>query len=373
VLEGAEGGDFFTSRRSAPLQLSIPQARNFALCLSINTLMKIRTIDYFEKLQLSSHHELHKVMDDPNHPRHNDLIEDLQDIDSDDLNSFITKYHYLFNRADDKDLAAREMYLEYHIAAEIAKKRLSILNEFTKGKRCAPYDSKDLQDLPIDEHGLVSLSDLKWYNFRLAHKNFVYQLSPSLDQCNSSHWLGLLIMNEAYRNGRKFKIRLDPLMKVHQDEFIPYMALMNLYGKKLEWARLRTLKSEEFGQWLGEGLSTKSIKTTDYVWRPEGNEIHFTCEELPKRECIHTRGSRYFHAIFDKKSGLIKHCDGALRIYNDQELTIREGYHVRHPEVRKIGKRVKLFLIDDYIDQELFMKLATNFLVWNEDALEYFN
>jgi hypothetical protein len=30
-----EGGDFFMSRRSEPLQLSIPHARNFVLCLSI--------------------------------------------------------------------------------------------------------------------------------------------------------------------------------------------------------------------------------------------------------------------------------------------------------------------------------------------------
>lgn len=335
--------------------------------------MKIRTVDYFEKLQMGPHHEFRKVLDDPNHPRRNDLVADLQNIDSDELNSFITKYHYLFGRAEDKILAAREMYLEYCIADEIARKRLGLLSEFEKGKRCSPYDSKELLDLPIDEHGLVSVAALNWYNFGLSYNEFVYQLSPLLDQSNSSHWLGLLIMNEAYRNGKKFKIRLDPLMKVPKTEFSPYMALMNLYGKKLDWERLKVLRSDEFGQWMGDGLSTKSIRTTDYVWRPEGNEIHFTCEELPKRECIQIRGSRYFHAIFDKNSGSIIHCDGALRIYNDEELTIREGFHVRHPEVRKIGKRVKLFLIDEPIDQELFMKLAVNFLVWNEDALEYFN
>lgn len=35
MLAGGEGGDFFMSRRSEPLQLSIPHARNFAECLSI--------------------------------------------------------------------------------------------------------------------------------------------------------------------------------------------------------------------------------------------------------------------------------------------------------------------------------------------------
>lgn len=69
----------------------------------------------------------------------------------------------------------------------------------------------------------------------------------------------------------------------------------------------------------------------------------------------------------------VTHCDGALRIYDQDEIKIRQRFHVRQPEVRKIGKRVKLFLINDEIDQELFMSLATNFFMWNEDAINYFN
>ena len=37
-MAGGEGGDFFTSRRSEPLHLSIPHARNFAVCLSISSM-----------------------------------------------------------------------------------------------------------------------------------------------------------------------------------------------------------------------------------------------------------------------------------------------------------------------------------------------
>lgn len=42
-MAGGEGGDFFTSRRSEPLRLSIPQARNFVLCLSMNKITVIGT------------------------------------------------------------------------------------------------------------------------------------------------------------------------------------------------------------------------------------------------------------------------------------------------------------------------------------------
>lgn len=42
-MAGGEGGDFFTSRCSEPLRLSIPQARNFVLCLSMNKITIIGT------------------------------------------------------------------------------------------------------------------------------------------------------------------------------------------------------------------------------------------------------------------------------------------------------------------------------------------
>lgn len=267
----------------------------------------------------------------------------------------------------------RKMLFEYEIARAVARKRLNILGINTKGTRQKPYDQDDFVGIDVDDYGLISVSQLGYDHFSLYNKDYAYQLCPCLDQFNSSHWLGLLIMHETFKNGRDFKIRLDPLMREPAETFRPYMALMHLYGKKLDWDRIKLLQSEEFGQWLGDGLSTSSILTTDYVWRPEKYEVHFTCEEIPKPECISIRGSRYFHAIFDKRSGKITHCDGALRIYNQDEIELRQKFHVRQPEVRKIGKRVKLFLINDEIDHTLFMNLATNFLVWNEDAINYFN
>lgn len=332
------------------------------------------TLSFFEKQQTLAFHKVGEICSDPVHPIHGQLIKDLESISASKIEAFETKYHYLFERSDqDRDMDVRKMFFEYEIAGIVAQKRLSILGTTTKGARQKPYDQDDFVGIDVDDQGLVSVRQLRSDYFSLFNKDYAYQLCPCLDQFNSSHWLGLLILNETFKNGKNFKIRLDPLMKEPVQTFRPYMALMQLYGKKLDWERLKSLQSEEFGQWLGDGLSTSSIMTTDYVWRPEKHEVHFTCEELPKPECITTRGSRYFHAIFDKRSGKITHCDGALRIYNQSEIENRQKFHVRQPEVRKIGKRVKLFLINDEIDQELFMSLATNFLVWNEDAISCFN
>ena len=226
----------------------------------------------------------------------------------------------------------------------------------------------------MDDKNLVSIKNFDCSNFGLTLGDAVYQLCPSLPQSNSSYWLFELICQESFRNNLDFKLRIDPLIKITKEDFRPMFYRMWVYGKKLDWDKIRKLKHEDFGQWLNEdSTSAKSIEATDFVWQPSKNEVHFTCEELPKDEFNSIRGSRYFHAIFDKKTGHIIHCDGALRFYSQVELRNRKLFHVRHAEVRKAGKRIKIFQIDEPISQQLFMNLATTFLVWNEDALIYFN
>lgn len=272
--------------------------------IKLSLISMFKTLPYFEKLKTAAFHKVAEIYTDQNHPIHGQLIEDLKSISAIKIEAFEEKYRYLFGRSDeDRDMDIRKMFFEYEIARIVARKRLSILGINNKGLRQKPYDQEDFADIDVDDHGLISVSQLRSDHFSLYHKDYAYQLCPCLDQFNSSHWLGLLILNETFKNGRDFKIRLDPLMREPAETFRPYMALMHLYGKKLDWERLKSLQSEEFGQWLKDGLSNSSIQTTDYVWRPEKREVHFTCEEIPKPECIATRGSRYFHAIFDKRSG----------------------------------------------------------------------
>ncbi|MGK7392605.1 MAG: hypothetical protein ACNS60_19785 [Candidatus Cyclobacteriaceae bacterium M2_1C_046] len=335
--------------------------------------MALKSLNYFKKLQTGAYHKINAISNSSDHPLKVQVMEDLMSLNQEEVDEFLNTKSYLFDRFNDKQMAAREMILEYHIAHLIAKERLNLL-KLKSNKRPAPYDMEDFSDLLIDDNGLINLKELNRHNLNISIKENVYQLCPMLNQFNSSHWLELLIINETFRNNRNFMIRLDPLMKEPIQEFQPYVALMELYGKKLDWERIRKLKSDETGQWLAEGgLSTRSIFRTDYVWHPQGKEIHFTCEELPKRDFVETRGSRYFHAILDKETGYVSHCDGALRIYNNDNYDKRIDYHIHQPEVRKVGKRIKIFQIDEEIDQNLFMKLATNFLVWNQDAINYFN
>ncbi len=334
--------------------------------------MEIRSLDYFMKLPLGAGYEIGTILSNPKHEIYNYVLEDMASISKEKLNIFCEEMRIerLLAHRNNKDLARRQWYLEYHVDRKIKIKRVK---ELKKKPKISSPNCDDFDDIEIDKNGLVLVKDLELYNFGLCHNEYIYQMCPMLNELNSGHWLSNIIIEESFKGNRGFRIRIDPLMKVAKTKYQPYFQLMNIYGKKLDWSRLKGLRNEEFGQWLGGGLSTSSIHISDYVWSPSGNEIHFTCEELPKSNYLDIRGSRYFHAIFEKSTGKVIHCDGAVRFYSDEEYQYRLNYHVRNPEVRKIGNRVKIFQIDEAIDEDLFMRLATNFFVWNEDAIGYFN
>jgi hypothetical protein len=210
----------------------------------------------------------------------------------------------LLSRKEDKYLGRCSFYLINKIQAEIAKERLSVLSG--RNERTAPYNSENLASLELQENSLVSTKDLSSYRAGYRYKDYVYILTPMTDASNSSYWISDAIMRLSYGNDLNFKIRLEPFIEEHYADFNPMFYKMDIYGRKLDWERLKTLHEDEHGRWMDE-KSYSQIGITNYVWRPEGDEIHFTMEELPKLQHLNVRGSPYFHAIFDKTTGLIKH------------------------------------------------------------------
>lgn len=91
--------------------------------------------------------------------------------------------------------------------------------------------------------------------------------------------------------------------------------------------------------------------------------------QSPKPSVTRFRASRYFHSVLDRKSKSIIHCDGALRIFTDDEASLRSDSHVR--DAGKLGTRVKLFQIDDELDAENWSQLLKAFFVWNRDIAAF--
>lgn len=313
--------------------------------------------------------ELPEIMDDTTHPQYENLQKDIANIDIEELHKYVeeNKIDRFLERFDNKHLAKCRFYLVDKIRNQLSADRLEILADKSLS---APYISTNLEGLTILENNLVYSSDFISFGNAFKYGDYVHHLSPCTNASNSSYWISEAIGELIFKKKINFKIRLDPFVEKHIDEYSPMMYKMTVYGTKLDWDKLLTLREDDHGRWMSERQDTQ---WTDYVWRPEGEEIHFTCEELPNLNEISYRGSRYFHAIFDKSSGLIKHCDGAIRIYDEHEYQERLNFHVRNAEVRKTGKRVKVFQADQDIDKFDFMKLITSFMVWNHDVFDYFN
>jgi hypothetical protein len=111
-----------------------------------------------------------------------------------------------------------------------------------------------------------------------------------------------------------------------------------MYGRPLDWERLRTLRVPEHGRWFPDSLSHKS-EFTDFCWDPRRDGVHFVGEEVPKSEFCTSEPSRYLHAIYNPTSEQIQHFDGALRIYTTKEIGNRHQLHVRNGG--KVGIREK--------------------------------
>lgn len=141
------------------------------------------------------------------------------------------------------------------------------------------------------------------------------------------------------------------------------------YGCPLDWSRIDSLKEEEHGRWFPENLSSRA-EFTDFVWTPRDEEVNFQCEELPTLSDIATRGSRYFHAIYNGQQGKIIHLDGALRVFDEGSWNQRKKLHLR--KSGKIGDRIKLFRIDTPIERDFLGDLCSNYFIWNNDVVRYF-
>lgn len=331
----------------------------------------LRIFNFFKNSLEDALFGVEEILSKEEHAQHNNILLDIKDLDRNIVEQYIQENNFERHISRDRDIYLQQcsIYLIESIQKGIAVERLKELQK--KKKSSLPYNLENLDPLIVDDNNLVSIKNFDLTAGGYKYNDFVYQLTPMINVSNSSYWISQTISGLAYSKKLNFKIRLDPFIEVHYKKYFPIGYKMTIYGKPLEWERLRTLREDEHGRWMNDDLSNNNI--TDYVWSPNENEVHFTCEELPKTNEIVYRGSRYFHAIFDKETGKIIHCDGAIRKYTQEEIEYRMNYHVRNSEVRKIGKRIKVFQLDDEIEQEVFVLLVTNFMVWNNDVLKYFN
>lgn len=331
-----------------------------------------KTLDHFCCSLLDARWETYTIIDDATHTKHQLLKGDLASLDPNEIHDFAAVHgvDFYLGKGEDIETGRRTEYFVHLMQRAVAAERLKLLSSVED--RPLPYSSGNLKEVELDEHYLMPTNLFTGNPFGWIYNEYGYELCPATGASNSSYWTGNAIVKIAKEKKVVFRARLNPFIEKPLGDYRPMQFRMTVYGVPLDWKKLKQLQTDDFGQWMNE-KEYGDHSFTDYVWHPDKDEIHFTCEELPKENEIAYRGSRYFHAIFDKATGLITHCDGAIRIYTEDELAYRKQFHVRQAPVRKMGKRVKIFQIDKTkLDHEDFALLAKSFFVWNDDVQRYF-
>jgi len=122
-----------------------------------------------------------------------------------------------------------------------------------------------------------------------------------------------------------------------------------------------------------------NILATQFYWHIQDGKRTFECEELCDREnvCVDDGekmlwGCRYVHSMLEPNDGIPIHLDGAIRIYDDEQIIERIDASTDISKFGKNSQYKKLWRIDGEIPIHLWKELISTF--YRENALigEYF-
>lgn len=338
----------------------------------IDSIPVIREVfDYFAADPIGPLLNLHRVADESKNPISSKITEQLTFFDQPTIDAVKADKQFKFfsgtSEGADLDRKARLWLLNQLLIKGIPEARLKALIDSSGMKRPLPYGHPAVANLELDSDCMVPLSSFRVAAGALMRAETWFTIMLPIESTNSQYWLIQSLLQECLQDVTA--VRLDPFIVQPAEDYTCMEYRMWWYGKPLDWARIDTLNAEEHGRWAPGKLSTQSAYT-DFAWTPRDGEVHFRCEEIPLKDSVRSRGSRYFHAVYSPERKKIIHLDGAIRIYDPGEWDSRQTSHVRRSG--KIGKRIKVFRIDTEVSRDCMGAVCSNFFVWNYDVARYF-
>lgn len=122
-----------------------------------------------------------------------------------------------------------------------------------------------------------------------------------------------------------------------------------------------------------------NLLSTQFYWHIQDGKRTFECEELCDRENVSFDdgrtmlwGCRYVHSMINPSTGLPTHLDGAIRIYNDEQILERIDSKTDISKCGKNSEYIKLWRVDNDFSIAKWKELISSF--YRENALigEYF-
>ena len=123
-----------------------------------------------------------------------------------------------------------------------------------------------------------------------------------------------------------------------------------------------------------------NLLSTQFYWHIQDGKRTFECEELCDKENISFDdgetmlwGCRYVHSMINPSTGLPTHLDGAIRIYNDEQILERIDSKTDISKYGKDSEYIKLWRIDNDFSVALWKELISSFYRENTLIGEYFD
>ena len=122
-----------------------------------------------------------------------------------------------------------------------------------------------------------------------------------------------------------------------------------------------------------------NLLSTQFYWHIQDGKRTFECEELCDKENVSFDdgqtmlwGCRYVHSMINPSTGLPTHLDGAIRLYNDEQILERIDSKTDISKCGKNSEYIKLWRIDNDFSVAMWKELISSF--YRENALigEYF-
>ena len=258
-----------------------------------------QVFDYFAADPIGPFLNLHRVAGDLKNPINPRITEQLTLFDRTIIDTVKAdeQFQFFSGRFEgaEIDREAGLWLLNRLLIKGIPETRLKVLIDSSRMNRPLPYEHPAVADLELDSDHMVPLGSFKPKAGSLMRAETGFTIMPPIESPNSQYWLLQSLLQERLQTVTA--VRLDPFIVQPAADYECMEYRMWWYGRPLDWARIDTLNAEEHGRWAPGKLTTQSAYT-DFAWTPRDGEVHFRCEEMPLKENVSSRGSRYFHAIY---------------------------------------------------------------------------
>jgi len=240
----------------------------------------------------------------------------------------------------------------------------------------------ELVDL-LDKDGLLHIDDrftlhdggIEYEKHMLHYHQFLrrgFTAQPNFD------FLGPFArFYERTKKTNTFRVAIDHLRIMPTEAYVRLMEADRWFGPSFDREKLDNpsavgLTIMKRNQDSLFGLSN-DLDRTEFFWSFRDGVKTLEIEEVSsvgfRIDQYHL--NRYLHAERDVTNGVLRHADGAVKIYMNNDYEKRFSSHMPHES--KSYKKVKLWRIDGDLDVDVWLELTAFFFKGNEMIIEYFD